>query len=389
MNTTKRALIVGSGIAGMAAALSLHRAGWAATIVEKSPRRRTGGYFIALYTEGMDAARTLGVFDQLHTRTPRGTRTWDVDAFGNRTRSVGLVEARPNAAAVLRGDVEEALWANLGDIPVRFGLSPESVDERPDGVEVRLRDGHSGAESTERFDLVVGADGVRSRVRSLVFGGHEKFLRPLNAIACAFQFDEQTPYVAPADGSIFAEPGRALWVFPLDDRPPTALFTYRTKDEDGQFTRPPKQVIRDVFRDVAHADLVRHALDQLDRAPEMSFDSVHQVELPSWHTDRVVLVGDAAWCMTVYAGLGASSALMGGQQLGETIERHPGDVAAALVAWEASMRPFVREGQRAGRVKQQIFVPANGFRARLRRRMMQRSGRKFALRDAQAALATA
>ena len=283
---------------------------------------------------------------------------------------------------MLRGDIEEGLWAGLGDIPVRFGLSPVAIDDRPDGVRVRLRDQSSGEESTERFDLVVGADGLRSRVRSLVFGPHGTFMRPMNAIICAFQFDEQTPYVAPTDGTILAEPGRALWVFPFEDRPPTALFTYRTRDEDAQFTLPPRQVIHDVFRDLAHSDLVRHALDQLDRAPELLFDSVHQVDMPSWHTDRVVLVGDAAWCMSLYSGMGASSALLGGQTLGETISQHPDDLPSALAAWETSLRPFVRRCQRSARIKEHIFVPANGFIALLRTGLMRRAGRKHALNQA-------
>src|SRR4051812_24761509 len=73
--------------------------------------------------------------------------------------------------------------------------------------------------------------------------------------------------------------------------------------------------------------------------PDHLFDSVRQVKMPSWHRGRVVLVGDAAWCVTLYAGMGATSGIAGGELLGPMLQRHPGDLPGALHAWEARMRP--------------------------------------------------
>src|SRR2546421_13058656 len=118
----------------------------------------------------------------------------------------------------------------------------------------------TGEEVEERFDLVIGADGLRSTVRRLVFGPHERFLKSMNAIICAFQFSEQVPSFKNHDGITLGKSRRALWVFPFEDRPPTALFTYRTKHIDRQFERTPGEVLREVYQDLTESSIVDHAL---------------------------------------------------------------------------------------------------------------------------------
>ncbi|MFJ9558427.1 FAD-dependent monooxygenase [Streptomyces fuscichromogenes] len=381
---TGRALVVGAGIAGMATAVRLRRAGWEPTIVERFPDRRTGGYFIGLYKEGREAAQRLGVYDRLHTRTPKPVRTWEVGLSGNRTRSVGLLERPGSPDAVLRGDIEEALWDALDGIAVRFGTTPVSIDEGPEAVVVGLREHATGVVTDETYDLVVGADGLRSTVRQLVFGAHDRFMKPMHRIICAFQLTEQVPDTSPREGLVLAEPRRALWVFPLEDMAPTALFTYQTDEVDAQFTRPPAEIVREVFGDLDGSPAVRHALGELDRATELLFDSVHQVEMPAWHTRRVLLTGDAAWCLTLYSGMGASLGLMGADVLGDMLERHPGDMLAALEAWEKEMRPVVRRQQFAARVKRHIFAPGNGLIGRIRSLLLRKAGKKAAAAESAA-----
>ncbi|MCG5217301.1 Rossmann-fold NAD(P)-binding domain-containing protein [Streptosporangium soli] len=79
--------------------------------------------------------------------------------------------------------------------------------------------------------------------------------------------------------------------------------------------------------------------------------------MPRWHRGRVVLVGDAAWCVTLFAGMGASSGLAGGELLGTMLQRHDGDLPAALRAWEARMRPFIHTEQDSALAMRRIFTP--------------------------------
>lgn len=98
-------------------------------------------------------------------------------------------------------------------------------------------------------------------------------------------------------------------------------------------------------------------MDQFEAAPEYLFDSVEQVHLDRWHDGRVVLLGDAAWCPTLYSGMGASSGLAGADLLGTLLERHGHDVPAALADWERRLRPFMAVHLERGRANRAFFTP--------------------------------
>jgi 2-polyprenyl-6-methoxyphenol hydroxylase-like FAD-dependent oxidoreductase len=117
--------------------------------------------------------------------------------------------------------------------------------------------------------------------------------------------------------------------------------------------------VRAAFSGMDDNPVVRHVLDSLEQAPEHVFDSIHQVKMPRWSKGRVVLVGDAAWCMNTYSAMGSSSSLRGGAALGAALREHPGDLAAALDAWETGLRPYITRQRRSARVKQQRFVPSS------------------------------
>lgn len=363
MHTTnnRKALVVGLGIAGMSAAIGLHRAGWTPIIIERAPERRTGGYFIALFPEGRRAATDLGIGDHLHIRDPLGdAATWSVDRRGNRRRSLlGFLDQQGGPSAVLRGDIEAALWQGISSagIEVRFTTTPSQITNNANGVRVQLATTGTGDRYCEDFDLVVGADGMRSSVRRIVFGPHEKYLTNWEAMICAFQLPDQVPSFGPADSIVIAHARRAVWVFGFADRPPTVLLTYRTNNIQEQFAGSPVDSLRAAFSGVDHP-AVGYALDSLQQAPDYLFDSVHQVKMPRWSTGRVALMGDAAWCLNLYSGMGASIGLRAGAELGAALRQHPDDVAAALDVWETGLRPAVTQHQRIARFKQQMFVPS-------------------------------
>ncbi|MGK3209266.1 FAD-dependent monooxygenase [Amycolatopsis sp. MEPSY49] len=355
----KRALVVGLGIAGMSAAIGLRQAGWTPVIVERAPERRTGGYFVGLFPEGRQAAADLGIAEHLHTRNPdraAGANSWSLDRRGRRSPALGFLDQPGEPAAVLRGDIEAALWQHVTGVEVRFGTTSVEITEGPAEVQVLLE--NAGGRYRESFDLVVGADGMRSSVRRIVFGPHEDYLTTWNAMICAFQLKEQVPSYEASDSIINARAKRAVWVFGLADHAPTALLTYRTRDIQEQFSGSRIERLRSVFSGMDDP-VVRHVLDSLEEAPEHLFDSVHQVKMPRWSTGRVVLVGDAAWCLNLYSGMGATSSLRGGAALGAALREYPDDLDAALDAWEAGLRPFITKHQRTARLKQQMFVPSS------------------------------
>lgn len=358
---SRRALVVGLGIAGMSTAIGLHRAGWTPVVIERSPERRTGGYFIALFPEGRQAATDLGVADHLHNRNPGGdAATWSVNRRGHRHRSLlGFLDQPGGPEAVLRGDIEAALWQGISSagIEVRFATTATDITDHTDHVRVQLTNADSADHYYEDFDLVIGADGMRSSVRRIVFGPHEDYLTNWDAMICAFQLPDQVPSFGPADSVVIAHAKHAIWVFGFADRAPAVLLTYRTKAIHEQFTGPPVDRLRAAFSGMNHA-AVGHALEALQEAPDYVFDSVHQVKMARWSKGRVALIGDAAWCLNLYSGMGASMGLRAGAELGAALRQHPDDLAAALDAWETGLRPAITQHQRVARLKQQMFVPS-------------------------------
>lgn len=357
---TRRALIVGAGIAGLSTASALKRAGWDAVIVERSPQRRRGGYFIAMFGCGRIAAERMGL-KGIRNRIPDQARTYMVDRAGHRKPGLGFQDVPNGPWMMLRGDVERSAFEALPqDMPIRFSTTPTAIAQDGDGAEVTLLNTATQESTTERFDLVVGADGIRSTVRQLVWGPNEKYLDRLGFMICAFELPEALPGLRQREGAILSEPGRSFWVFPFEDHAPTVLFSYQADDVDAERARA-KEVgvvnrLREIYGPEPLGDLMGAALEHLERTDEFLFDSVEQARVDHWHEGRVVLVGDAAWCPTLYSGMGATSGLAGADALGIALARHPDDLETALTAWEEQLRPAIAEFQKAAYPMRALFT---------------------------------
>ncbi|WP_433803253.1 FAD-dependent oxidoreductase [Actinomycetospora sp. CA-084318] len=356
-----RALVVGAGIAGLAAATSLHRAGWRVTVCERAPARRTGGYFVRLAPEGVEAAERLGVDESLRSRLPADGIITGVDGRGRTTSRVdaALVEDGVSLALV-RGDLEAALWAGLPDeVEVRFATAPTAVAD--DGTVVL-----DGAGT--RWDLVVGADGVRSTVREMVFGPEAAFRHDFDHVVISAVLPRLPGRLVEGDYVVLVEPGRTAHLMAMAGHDPVVFFTYRADLAQAAGTDPaarPEEALRAVYGDFD--GLMPEILDLVAEAGTTHADTVGQIQLRRWSSGRVVLLGDSAWCPTLYSGHGSALALAGGEALGRHL-RVPDDpdddgarldVPAALAAWEAERRPGTRTARTAARRARHFFLPGN------------------------------
>jgi 2-polyprenyl-6-methoxyphenol hydroxylase-like FAD-dependent oxidoreductase len=354
--TGRRALVVGLGISGIASAIALKQSGWEPVIVEKAPARRRGGYFIGLFGLGRIAADHLGALPGLHDRRSPASQNFAIDRTGIIGDTLGFADAPADFGPwmMLRGDVEQATFDALpDDVEIRYNTRPVDVWQNASGVRVTLEDSATGERTQEEYELLVGADGIHSQVREMVFGPAQKYLHELGTMICAFELPENPPGLKPDQGVILTEVGKAFWVFPFADHPATVLFTWASDDPGAERKLDPKQHIREVFGDQPFGAYMEYALDQLDRADEFLYDTTEQVKMDSWHRGRVVLVGDSAWCPTLYSGMGATSGIGGADLLGAALRKHPDDLDAALDGWEKVMRPkianFQKEGATQGR----------------------------------------
>jgi 2-polyprenyl-6-methoxyphenol hydroxylase-like FAD-dependent oxidoreductase len=360
---TKRAVIVGAGIAGLGTALRLHRAGWEPVVVERTPARRSGGYAVTFGGIGYDAAERMGILpelqrrhitpDDMHYVRPDGTTRFTVP--GETVRA--LLSRR--ALNLLRGDIEDVLYRAVRDhADIRFGTTVTSIEQNAHGVEATLSDG-----STETADLLIGADGLHSHTRALVFGPERDHLLDLDHVVGVFMLDRRPDGLTEGATASLTSKGRTLAVISLGDDRAAAFFGFRTDDPARDLAAGPHTTLPKVFGDLGW--LTPDMLNRLRTADSVYYDTLSQVVLDRWSNGRVVLLGDAAWCVTLFAGYGSSLAVGGADLLGTALEDQS-DVTTALARWEADLRPEVRRKQKLGRRVKGLYAPADPFRLWLR-----------------------
>ncbi|MYW04931.1 FAD-dependent monooxygenase [Streptomyces sp. SID3343] len=364
---TKRALVVGAGISGMATALRLQQIGWEPLLVERAPGRRTGGYFTVFMGDGFEPAKRLGIFGSIRDRANPNARFLEMDRRGKFVPGINPSAMMPvsTSYSVLRGDLEKVLFEALdGLVEIRFGTEPTAIRQGRDHAEVTLSDG-----TTERFDLVVGADGLHSAVREQVFGPEDLYRRDFNQVIAACLLDRPLSGVRKGDNLLVVDVGRSVAVNAFHDHDPVAMFLYCHPWPAAEARKQPTVALREVYGDF-EGSVVPELLDAVDRAESTLFDQICQIHLSSWSRGRVVLLGDSAWALTLYSGFGSSLGIAGADLLGTLLTEHGDDIPAALGTWEHRLRPVVTRHQKSAHFAKNFLLPPNRPVSVLRRMMV-------------------
>lgn len=348
-----RALINGAGIAGLACAWWLGRDGHDVTVLERAPARRGAGYMIDCSGEGYRALERMGLLAHLTGRAFTLTELVYHHPDGSEEQRFGETDDDAPTVSVMREDFEDVLHEALHPhTEVRFATGVAAVPEvTGDGVTVTLTDG-----TREHVDLLLGADGLRSRIRALVFGSEEQFVRRLGFHTAAYDFHDAA--LAARLGSalhVVETPGRHMGVYPAGGDHIGAFLTHRVRP-GTPIPADPRAELRRIHR---HGTCVDRVLEHLPVPGELYYDEVAQVHLPSWRRGRVGLVGDACHAMSLLTGHGAGTALASAAVLADAL-RTTHDPAEALTAYERHAKPAVDRLQAEGRAAADEFV-ADGF----------------------------
>lgn len=347
----KTVLISGAGIAGPTLAFWLRAGGYAPTLVERAPALRSGGYVIDFWGLGYDIAARMGLLPAIERAGYRVKEMRIVDDRGRRVVGFGtdvfneLTGGR--YVTLARSDLSRLLYGTVCDgIETIFDEEIVGLEQQPDWVDVRLR-----RVGKRRFDLVVGADGLHSQVRRLVFGPTKTFERNLGYSVAAF---EARGYRR-RDENVYLmhnRPGRMIGRFALRDDRTLFLFVFRG---DAGEPAAQKAKLHDLYRDVGWE--CPDILNELERADDLYCDRVSQIRMDGWSRDRVVLIGDAAFCVSLAAGQGSALAMISAYVLAGELARADGRYDQAFGAYEARLRDYIGAKQRGAERFAAAFAP--------------------------------
>jgi naringenin degradation protein FdeE len=310
-----RVLIVGAGPAGLSLALALERSGLRPDVVELATRERAPGAALTLLAPALRALNALGLADRaVQVGFPRGRQV--IGDHRGAVRNVVEIEPLagtnyPGAIGITRPALHDLLTeaSREAGLPVRLGVSVSAVIQRADAVEVRFTD-----DSTGTYDLVVGADGIHSRLRELTFPD-----------APAPHFTGQAVWRALVDrpaelveGGMFYGPRNKAGINIVSDR---EMYLFLVQNVDHA-RRPGRDRMPELLREQLSEfeGWVAWVRDRLGDPERVDYRPLEVLMLPPpWHRGRIALIGDAVHATTPHLAAGAMCALEDGVVLAELL----------------------------------------------------------------------
>jgi 2-polyprenyl-6-methoxyphenol hydroxylase-like FAD-dependent oxidoreductase len=355
--TNSRVLISGAGIGGPALAFWLVRRGFEVTVVERADALREAGYKVDVRGSATEVLRKMGLLATCQAADTGMRHITYVKRDGGPIATLPadlLMGRRGDDLEIMRWDLSRILYdATAGAVEYVFGDAIATLTGGPDGVDVTFENG-----APRRFDHVVGADGLHSATRRKVMG--DVPLSHLGAYISIFTVPNLLGIER--EEVMYNQPGRLVFSYAMDPSQPARVgltFASPALDYDRRDIEGQKALVRAAF--AGKGWRTGDFLAAMDDAPDFYFDSLSQVELPSWSAGRVALLGDAAYCPSPASGQGTSLALVGAYVLG----RHLG-TPDGFAAYEREMRPYTEKNLAFGRKMAKDMVPGGRLSIALR-----------------------
>ncbi|RAS65012.1 2-polyprenyl-6-methoxyphenol hydroxylase-like FAD-dependent oxidoreductase [Lentzea atacamensis] len=332
----KNVLISGASIGGPALAYWLRRHGFAVTVVERARGLRPGGQAIDVRGPALEVIERMGLGDRLRSLSTnmRGMTMLDAEGnelFSSTTHTLSGGELAGPDVELLRDDLATMLFDAVEGVEYLFDDTITAID----GTRVTFEKA-----APRDFDVIVGADGLHSNVRRLVFGPESEFVSHLGMNLAVFT----APNFLNLDHwQIFQQDGEVGGGV-MSARANAECRVYMgfngEADVDYRDIEAQRRLIAEKFADAGWE--WQNALKHMWEALDFHFDSMSQIRMETWSRGNVVLLGDAGYCGSPLSGQGTSMALVGAYVLAGELRDNP---ATVFQRYEEILRPYVTANQ--------------------------------------------
>lgn len=362
--SSKKILISGAGIGGLTLAYFLQKNGYQPIIIEKADSLRDGGYMIDFFSSGISVAEKMGILDQLQTKNHNSNIIIQQNEKGKKQFVLNMSGFRASLKGklfnFLRTDLSDVLYEKIkGNVEIRFSTSIKSITQNEKEVVVTFND-----DRQEIFNIVVGADGLRSNVRSKIYPPEKVEELFLGYYVCAL---EHNVSINVNKGEVISMlcPKRQIMTYDTGNGVSNSLFVFQSEKQKQLSTMEEVEILKKEFADFASP--VPEILDKASKKEKLFFDQVTQIRIhDKWYKDRVVLIGDAAFCITLLSGQGSSMAMTAAYVLSEQLNKYGENVTQAFENYERELRPMIETMQKKAVKNAATYVPSNKFNLSVR-----------------------
>lgn len=356
MSALSKILVIGAGIAGPAVCYWLRRFGFSPILIEKSPNLRKGGYALDVRGVAIDLVKRMGIYEKICNMRTQVECGRYVDAQGNilheeKGERFGFRQGED--VEINRGDLVEILIDAIEGVPCYFNQLISSIKQNDGDVEVQFQNGR-----TEHYDLVIGADGLHSTTRRMVFDKDEYQLINLGAYCSVFSIPN---YLNLNHTEVQCEANQKLISLSSDKNPKIAeaAFMFRVQNVLNNLRDESEQqrFLRNTFQDFGWE--TPKILELMSGSDDFYFDLVTQVKMKSWTKGRVALLGDAGYCASPLSGQGNNLAMIGAYILAGELKQAGDNYHRAFKRYNELLHPFVEANQKLGVLSNESFLVQN------------------------------
>jgi 2-polyprenyl-6-methoxyphenol hydroxylase-like FAD-dependent oxidoreductase len=342
----KKALVSGASIAGLSTAYWLNKLGYGVTVVELASELRAGGAAINVQGDALTIAKRMGIFEQLKANK-LNLESWEFKNAADVTEGAMLLQSEEAPPAdkdsvdieIERNKLLDILLDTVkDDVEFMFNNSIAALSETQNAIQVTFRN------NTQRsFDLVFGCDGLHSIVRKTWFGDKLDYVHFLEYYFSLTIVNKSL--IKQNTAQMYNTPGKVIMLNAYNGKT-DIVFSFLSEKEIPYDYRNAQQQ-RDLV--VAKFDgqgwRSTELLQEVKDTKISYFDKFCQIKMPSWTKGRVALVGDAGYCASPAAGIGASLSMIGAATVADALEECDGNFDLAFQAYNHKLRPFIEEVQ--------------------------------------------